>query len=439
MAEKTLAQVYGAPAPFSDDRQPRSKIHSAKAYKKYREMREDPTINFARRLIVAPLVKAGWSIECTEHAPEGAKELVEEILDPVRIPLVKQMLEGCIDFGWQPFELVWETQEDGTQQVKKFKALLQDITWILVDEKTGAFEGLEQDGPEGEITLSSVETLCVALDVEGTDWYGYPTMRTAETPYDTGKAVAEQSLKYDKKIAGVRLKVEYPVGKTMYNGILTDNYEIARKLEAALEGSGLIAIPKDRTPYGTGEDDETGKWVVEFMSDDSNARGQFTESDRRQDALKVRAFGLPERSVLEGEFGTKAESEAHAVFAIVGMELNYELLLIQLNWHIVNRIVRMNYGPGYDGTVYIKPAPLSDAAKAFLQELYQVMLANPDAGLIEQNEIDIESIRDRVGVPTREKESILEPEPDKPVRTVLDPAQVAALLSGVEQGQGDAA
>jgi hypothetical protein len=105
----------------------------------------------------------------------------------------------------------------------------------------------------------------------------------------------------------------------------------------------------------------------------------------------VRAFRLPERAILEGQFGTKAEAEAHADFAITNMELNHLLMVQQYNWHLVNQILRINYGPGTDGLVEIKVAPLTDTAMIFLRALYEKFLASPEGFAQETSLLDFDS------------------------------------------------
>jgi len=51
------------------------------------------------------------------------------------------------------------------------------------------------------------------------------------------------------------------------------------------------------------------------MSATNTSQGSFIDRQKYLDALKMRAFGLPERSILEGSHGTKAEADVHADIA----------------------------------------------------------------------------------------------------------------------------
>ena len=46
---------------------------------------------------------------------------------------------------------------------------------------------------------------------------------------------------------------------------------------------------------------------IELLSDSGKGQQPFTDRQKYLDILKVRAFGFPERSILEGQFGTKAD------------------------------------------------------------------------------------------------------------------------------------
>jgi hypothetical protein len=119
------------------------------------------------------------------------------------------------------------------------------------------------------------------------------------------------------------------------------------------------------------------------------------------DALKCRAFGWPERSILEGQFGTKAESEAHADFAITLTESRHADIVLSLNWHAVNQIIRLNWGKEYENKVFIKQAPIADLERQYLKEVYKLVLSNPEYGAHELASMDLESLRDRLGIPTQ--------------------------------------
>jgi hypothetical protein len=115
--------------------------------------------------------------------------------------------------------------------------------------------------------------------------------------------------------------------------------------------------------------------------------------------MLVRAFGLPERAVLEGQFGTKAEAEAHADLAIANMELRHQVLVQDINWHVVNQLLRLNWGEDSEGMVYLQPAPIADLALSFLRQLIISTLTQPEGFATFISGVDIESLYDRMNIP----------------------------------------
>jgi hypothetical protein len=399
--EHTLQQVYGQPGEMTE---PELDNRLQKNYKTYREMRFDPTIAFIRMLNVAPLVMAGWSYEEKQGAPTGAKEFIEKMLEKHRVRLMKTAIEGYIDFGWAGYEVVWEVGCDLQHTVNKIKPLVQDYTDILIDVENGAFAGFRQEGKGGEdIELSIYNALLLSFDVDGTYWYGVPLLENVRRPYESWNKVQLAADRYDTKIAGSHWVIHYPVGSSPYNNSDTDvnNYDIAVDILNKLVASGKIVIPRKISQYI--EDLNTVKaedaWKIEILSDAGKGATQFIERMKYLDALKARGIGTPERAVFEGQFGTKAESEAQADFAIVNIESRHLLVTQAVNDQIVDLALDLNWGRNARGTVFIKPIPLTDEKKKWLQELYLNFLSNPDIMADEFTNVDMATLRKKIAVP----------------------------------------
>lgn len=400
--ERTSAQVFHSPGKLGD-----AVLTNVdkKQYKTYRLMRSDPTIAFARMLTVAPLVAAGWVYKGKDSAPPDAQQFIEEQFEPLRVDFMKQVLEGYIDYGWAGFEMVLCYDERwGTQNLKMLKPLLQSYTDILVDEDTGEFLGLRQDIGEKTTDLSvHGDCVHVALDVEGTNWYGRPLMENARMPYEKWTTIEAAAARYDEKIAGSHLVVHYPVGTSPFEGVDMDNFLIAKKIIAAFEASGKIAVPVKMVQYGDSADNSAqDAWKLELLNDGGQSKGAFIDRQKYLDALKVRAFGIPERAILEGQFGTKAESESQADFAIVNMELRHSIITQQVSRRPVNYLLDLNYGKDAVDTVCIEPKPLTDVKKALYLQIYQAFLADPTMLSQESQVVDLSALKEHLGIPERE-------------------------------------
>lgn len=365
-------------------------------YKKVRTMRRDPTINLIRLLVQAPVLASTWSYEETEDAPEGAADFIKSNMNELKFELLRTSLMGCLDFGWQGYEKVLRLGKDGNAYIHKLKPLLQDITEIRIDEDNGSYDGLKQ----GIIVLETPDTLAVAFDVEGTDWYGYPTMKIVETAYDWWNDANESATRHDTKVAGSHWVVHYPIGESTFNDEVVSNADIAKNILNTLEASGRIMVPQVFQEFIDGQPMDA--WKIELIEASSSAT--FTERLKYLDALKVRAFGFPERAILEGQFGTKAEAGEHGDFAITNLELRHITLVNFYNKYCVNHLLRVNWGEDYEDTVKITPSPLQDDEKEYLKQLYQTMLTNPEGFLQEIDAIDMDALRDRLGIPSTPEE-----------------------------------
>jgi hypothetical protein len=405
VVERTTPQVFIAPGNITGgqlinpDRQ---------LYRTYRLMRKDPTIAFARMLCVAPLITAGWAYKQTDYAPEGALEFIKNMFEPHRVRLMKTAMEGYIDFGWSPYEMVKKCDEWGWITIEKFKPLIQMYTDILIDGNNGEYIGLRQQQGNAVIDLSIYDSMCFTFDVEGTFWYGQALMENARAPYNAWNNVEQASERYDNKIAGSHWVIHYPVGQSPFRGKLTDNETIAENILASLESSGKIAVPTKVAAFvdDLNAQNKEDAWKIEILSDSGSARAQFTDRCKYLDALKVRAFGFPERAILEGQFGTKAESESQADFAICNVEVRHTLITQQISQQAVNLVLELNYGVDSRDTVTVEPNPLSDDKIAFFRELFLAIMKDPNTAASVLQGLDMQQLWDKLGLPAASYEDM---------------------------------
>ncbi len=377
-------------------------------YQKIKLMRLQPTIAMARKLVIAPALASPWTVEATPEAPEGGKELIEEMMFPARLRLLESAMLGTIDYGWQGFEKVFNTTMKKQVIVTKFKPLLQDITDILIKPRTGQFAGLQNQNMgstsgSGEVDLPLANSLLFSINVEGTDWYGVADMKNLEATYDEWNNVNDVANRYDKKVAGANWVVHYPIGTSILNGVSTSNDVVADQLLKALEASSTIKVPRYVEALSADLNDQTpDAWKIELITDKGAGVTTFLDRLNYLDKLFVRGLGMPERAVLEGQFGTKAEAGEHGDFAITNIELRHALLVQDINWHVVNQVIRLNFGPQFENTVKLKVTPLSDPVRVFIKELYTTILTNPDGFLDVVANLDLKAISEMLDIPLEE-------------------------------------
>lgn len=372
-------------------------------YRKVRMLRCDPTISLLRGLFIAPILAANWTIESTGDVPQGAEDVIEEEVFRWRNKILRTGALGCIDYGWQPFEKVYKMRSDGFYGIKKIKPLLQELTEIMVIESTGEFDGFVQDiDGTGDKRCDLESSMLLNFDVEGTNWYGCAPMLASEMPYDQCCVIGEAASRYDQKTAGAHWIVYYPnPGKTLLNGVETDNHQVALSLLNSLRASGGAVLPREVGKFM--DDMENSKdWEIKLISADGSVSASYTDRCKYYDNLKARALGFPERAVLEGTFGTKAEAGEHGDFALTGIELRHGEIAEAVNEQLVAPLVSLNWGEQFAYRIQIKPSPIKDYDKECALRIFEKLLADPGFLLETIDAVDGDALRQAVGLATEQ-------------------------------------
>ena len=381
-----------------------------------RNLRKDPTISLVREIIISPAISTPWTVEEREGAPDGAKEEIKEEFFHHRLTLLQDSFLGCIDYGWSPFEIVWGLNRKGKVVPIWFKQLLHEWTWILINIDDGKFWGFSNEPAGGRNSIvGEGKALNFNLEVEGTDWYGVSSLGKTKSIQDKWDSVDKSATRFDQKIAGAHWIVYFPVGKTPFSldpevaAVDTNNDVIAKRILTTLEANGSTAIPDEVQEWMDDDVDKNtkGKWRIELLSAGSNVNAQFTDRLKYLDNLKVRAMGIPERAVLEGKFGTKAEADTHAEAGIANIDRKHRMIVQEINKGPVNTFLRVNYGEEAENTVSIQVSPLIDARFSILKESFSRILQDGEGlrGLSEL--IDARAISEELGVPLQPGEKQL--------------------------------
>lgn len=403
--ERTFAQtIYLLRAILDQQRAVLDKRLPA-TYATYRKIRKHPTVAMTRALTIAPIVAGEWNVEADSDAPPGAADFIRTQLFPIREPLLQTALEHGCDYGWSPWEKVFDIEQTAFGQrvvLRKIKPLLVDITEIIVEQQHGNFSGFRQRaqfGAGGYLELELPYSLLINFRVEGAHHYGTPLLENVRFTYAAWEDANAGAERYDKKVAGDHWVVYYPIGSTPVNGVETDNAQIARDVIATLEASGVVVLPRKVASFVKDLAVETGQaWDVQLKSA-SGQQGNFVSRLDYCDKMFVRGLLTPERTVLEGTFGTKAEAGVHAGLAITQRELEHRHVTRLVNWHLVDQLLALNWGEQARGKVRLVAAPLVDAKLAFYQAVFQAMLSNPLAAGQALERLDAEGLMEAIGLP----------------------------------------
>lgn len=434
LGEKTKAQTAGLSSVFLFADVGALSSPLPVSYATYRTIRRDPTIALARTLVAAPVLAGSWTVETKDGVPDEQKDLITNCLLAMRDHIMETaLLFGHVDFGWQSYEKIFEYKDDRIV-LKKLKPLLPDITQIMVMGDTGAFAGLRQ--ARDNVNLPLARSLLISFRVEGTNWYGEGLLENVRLTHNRWNDADAGASRYDLKVAGSRIDIGYPPGTSLLSGVETPNEQVAQAMGKSLEASGVVIHP-------TTGGDEDEAWTLEVLEDKGGRQPTFIDRLKYLDTLKVRALLIPERSVLEGQYGTKAEAAEHINLAITNMELVDRAITRHVNWHMADQLLALNFGESERGNVWLNAVPLVDAALEFLRGLYTKMLENPTGFMEEYGLIDTLQLKEALNVPAKEPE---EEEGDvTPLRHVggeppppaLEESQRLGYLTRKLSGDGD--
>lgn len=367
-------------------------------YDYYRIMRRQPTIAMARALRIAPILAAEWSIESDDEVSDDVVQFVSDQILPKRRKLLVSALRGMNDFGWAPFEIVWQQQE-GAIGIEKVKPLLHDMTTVLFEKSNGAFAGYKQ----GEQTIDTSACLHFVIDMEGANWYGESQLERARFAYAKWLEVERRAAKYDRKIAGTNIVVYYPQGTTIQaDGSRKENHEIAKDVLAALETAGGIVAPRPSVEQRSGLDEKMltlGSWGIDYVGDTQAKQISFIPRFRYLDLMMIRAMLWPERAIIEGQYGNKAEAGVHADLAVTAMELQHDDATTTVNEQVVDPLLVLNYGEQAAGTVRCVASPLVDEKLVWLREVFKSAWADASGLMQLIGAVDFDALMDTLKIP----------------------------------------
>ena len=279
---------------------------------------------------------------------------------------------GDVDFGYTCFEKVIEPK-DGYLKIVRFKPLLHDITEICIGHK-GGFIGVRQLGRD----LGLANSIHVGFRVEGSYLYGIPLLENARNTYNMWGECNEGARRYDRKIAGAHIVVEYPPGSsTDRNGKEVENSVLARQVLDSLEAAGGVAVPRDMAAFMQQLNLESPGWKIWILDAGSNQQTTFVARLEYLDKLLCRSLHIPERAILEGRHGTLAEAEAHSDVVFTIQDIEHRRVTAELNRQAVNQMLVLNFGQQAKDKVRLKASPIVDEKKEFFKEIYMQISGQP--------------------------------------------------------------
>lgn len=366
-------------------------------YSTYRAIRRHPTVALARGLMAAPIISTDWNVQIDDRVSDDVAVYLNELKKYIRFYIMEKAIFAGIDYGWAGFEII-NFLKDG-QYFCRMKQLLPELNQVTISE-SGEFSGYKESLYDSYLPADIV--LHIAFRLEGQNLYGQSLLENIRLAYSAYLSCEAGAAKYDAKVAGAQFLVAYPDGESLTADGTIPNATLARDILDGLEAGGGIVRPASQAVYVDQLGADNAKnlgWDISILEDRNARQGSFIDRLNYLDAQMVRGLIMPERSILEGVHGTKAESEAHANMALLYAEYQAQAIINGVNDQIVPRLLEANFGPSVVGKARYEPAPIIDSNREYLRSIYKEVIKDPTS----IRSIDVDSVMDQLGVPKSEQ------------------------------------
>jgi len=370
-------------------------------YTVYREMRNVPTIALAREIAQAPIRSAKWSIASEEGVSDDVTAFVHEEINRIWDHLLHDVLYG-LDYGWSPFELIWRLRPDGMIGVNKVKPLLVDYTKPMYSDN-GVLQGVKNK----DIKIGIDNTFLWTYDQEADNVFGRSRHENIrETAYTDWIDISLRRRKYAVKVAGVIPIVEYPPGKSKdASGSDTDNFEIAKLVTQQLGMGEGVAMPNmlsaaaaDHMRQGV-DITKVKQWQIQFLESKGKHGDEFTGMLRHLESCLMRGWLVPERTGIEGQYGTKAESGTHGKLAVTLSLSVLASIIDAVNKQIVEPLIEYNYGQEHIDDVKIAFAGIDPRTQELLEKIATAFLTNQNNTDLFLKMVDLDQLFESTKIP----------------------------------------
>lgn len=387
----------------------------------YRDICKYPTVAIGLQKIVGPIADAPVSWEKRDDAPDEWVEFISGMFDP----MMSQVLETAmlaVRYGFSPFEKVW-AEKDGKFVIDQLKPLLVDATEYLYDEK-GRLKGLRNKPSNGDaVDLLWNKCFAFTLAGEAGNPYGTSRLENIRKRWAEVEQIIERFARYLAKVAAVIGQIHYPDGQSLdASGSQRPNQWIAAQIAADAAAGRWLCIPNKFASFLSPDNAgmvtpavmekalaAAGKseWVVSFLDPGGTdfAPG-YTAALEYYDKQLLRGLYIPERSVIEGQHGTKADAGTHDEMTVLDASGLYRKFVRAFNANVVDEVLVYNFGEAARGGVYAEAPPLSDENGATRLSTLTAMLNSSDPAVVRATarKIDLVSLLEDEEIPVVEGE-----------------------------------
>ena len=370
-------------------------------FRTWRKMRGNPTIALGRAVRTVPVRHAPLAVESKDDVSDDQVKMVQEFIDDFGNNVVREMM-FALEFGHATFEKVFVV-DSGMLKYSNIKYLIPENVTAIIDKDTGDLLGAKVN----KVEVPADKLFWFVHEREGDNFLGrsiYENIR--EDAWFVWQQEKEKLLKLLIKISSIMPIIEYPEGRSRdANGSEQDNFDIAKNTILTMEKGAGVAMPntymaglQELIKRGVNIKDFKA-WTISFLETKTGHATEIISGMRHAEANMLRGMLVPERGVIEGEHGTKAEAEVHGALAVEISELLLRDVVEAINKGLIDPLLVANFGPDARGQVFIKRAGLDSSTREFFKVIFEKTIAEPMNLDVFMDLIDLDVLIDSIGLP----------------------------------------
>lgn len=389
-------------------------------YDTYDKVARYPTSVLALTKLNSPITRTEWKWKKHDDAPKSWLKEMQTTFDPLRSELLELYVPLAERYGWQSGEVVWDVTTGRNLGISEFKGLSARETELLFDKATGEAAGVRNEDANGRKTdLLPQNSFTFIFNSEPGMPYGNPLCENVRPRWGEVNKFISRAAMWVSKISNVVPIIHYPVGQSQFFGSSKwpNQYFAQYLLNKLVNGEGITIPNEFATVAGTGETVEStsammdkalagadkSSWHFDFMEPKAtNFLAGFVLLLSYYDALIIRGFMLPERTLIQGMHGgSRAETQVHDNTADYVSELIYAGFVRQLSHQTVNDCLEMRYGPAARGAVWIEAPKLSNEGSQTIEKIILAAIASKNQAVsdLAASIIDFDASADELHVP----------------------------------------
>ena len=313
-------------------------------------MRLDGQISLGMLAVKAPFY--GITFHATGGSARAQALLRSVLLESPVLSGVLTTILNALDFGRSVGEIVWQREDvaldpDGSggpipastlvraYTIRKVEPLDPETTEVYADE-FGEFAGVHANGvelPPSRCLLSIHQREFKSLAGQSVLDRAYPYW------YDCVLNVLDLN-RYLHSKGNPPLIASAPNEhrKDESTGTAYHCMDVLNSALVALKGGGICSIPDERDEKGN------PRWSIATLDVKDRAE-QFLSAINRNEDMKLRALGVPEKTVTQNSsVGSFAMSDAHVDMFLSALEVIKDCTVVEAMNDLAARIVRYNFG-----------------------------------------------------------------------------------------------